>query len=107
MALTKDFHDIVAARAAAEPEFARELLAGAAQELLGGDVDTARSLLRDYVNATVGFDAVAEDIGSHPKSVMRMLGPSGNPRADNLVGLLASLQRRTGVTLDVVAGAAE
>ena len=103
MALTKDFHEIVEERAAVDTEFVGELLAGAAQELLGGDVDTARALLRDYVNATVGFDAVAEDIGSHPKSVMRMLGPGGNPRADNPVGLLASLQKRTGVTLEVTA----
>lgn len=103
MALTRDFRDTVAERAARDPEFAGALLAGAARELLAGDVDTARALLRDYVNATVGFAAVAEDIGSHPKSVMRMLGPGGNPRADNLVGLLASLQRRTGVTLDVTA----
>ena len=42
-------------------------------------------------------------MGSNPKSVMRMLGPDGNPTIDNLSGLLASLQRRTGVTADVAA----
>jgi len=105
MALTRDFRDTVAERVASDPEFARALLAGAARELLAGDVATSRALLRDYVNATVGFAAVAEDMGSNPKSVMRMLGPDGNPRVENLAGLLASLQRRTGVTLDVTAEA--
>jgi len=106
MALTKDFRDTVAARVASDPEFARALLAGACRELLAGDLDTARVLLRDYVNATVGFATVAEDMGSNAKSVMRMLGPDGNPTVGNLSGLLVSLQRRTGVTLDVVAEAA-
>ena len=106
MALTRDFRDTVAARVAADPDFARALLAEGARELLAGDVDTARALLRDYVNATVGFAAVAEDMGSNPKSVMRMLGPDGNPTVANLGSLLASLQRRTGVTLDVTADVA-
>jgi len=106
MALTRDFRDTVAARVATDPAFARALLAEGARELLAGDMDTARALLRDYVNATVGFAAVAEDMGSNPKSVMRMLGPDGNPTVGNLSALLASLQRRTGVTLDVTADVA-
>jgi len=107
MALTRDFRDMVAARVATDPGFARALLAEGVCELLAGDMDTARVLLRDYVNATVGFAAVAEDMGSNPKSVMRMLGPHGNPTVGNLSALLASLQRRTGVTLDVTADVAE
>ena len=106
MALTRDFRDTVAARVARDPEFARALPAGAARELLAGDVDAARVLLRDHVNATVGFAAVAQDMGSNPESVVRMLGPDGDPTIGNLSGLLASLQRRTGVTLDVVASSA-
>ena len=106
MPLTRDFRDTVAARVADDPDFARALLAEGARELLAGDADAGRALLRDYVNATVGFAAVADDMGSNPKSVMRMLGPDGNPTIDSLSGLLASLQRRTGVTLDVTADVA-
>ena len=106
MALTRDFRGTIARRVAADPDFARALLAEGARESLAGDADTARALLRDHVDATVGFAAVAEDMGSDPESVMRMLGPGGNPTVAELGGLLASLQRRTGVTLDVTADAA-
>ena len=106
MAPTRDFRDTVAARVAADPGFARALFAEGARELPAGDADAGRALLRDYVKATVGFAAVADDTGSNPKSVMRMLGPDGNPTIDSLSGLLASLRRRTGVTLDVTADVA-
>jgi hypothetical protein len=49
-------------------------------------------VLRDYINATVGFAELGEITHHSPKSLMRMLGPSGNPHANNLfeiVGLLA------------------
>lgn len=45
----------------------------------------------DYVDATEGFAAVSEDMGSDPERVMRMLGPDGNPPVANLAGVLASL----------------
>jgi len=59
--------------------------------------------VRDYINATAGFATVAGDIGKDPKSVMRMLGPDGNPNARNLFALLGSLQRRAGISLEVTA----
>ncbi len=58
-------------------------------------------LLRDYVNATVGFEALAEDIQKDPKSLMRMLSAKGNPRADNLLAMVARLKQREGVSFSV------
>jgi hypothetical protein len=44
------------------------------------------------------------ETGTPPKSLIRMLGPRGNPQARNLFGVLAHLQRCAGVELHVAAG---
>lgn len=36
-----------------------------------------------------------------PKSLMRMFGPSGNPTAENLLGVIGILQEDAGVRLRV------
>ena len=69
--------------------------------MLAGDVDTAKTILRDYINATVGFTNLAEATRIPSKSLMRMLGPAGNPRADNLFEIVSYLQRREGVRFEI------
>jgi DNA-binding phage protein len=69
--------------------------------MLNGDVATAKTILRDYINATVGFTQLAEATHIPSKSLMRMLGPSGNPRADNLFEVVSFLQQREGVRFQV------
>lgn len=56
MALTRDFKETIEARAARDPLFRRELLREGVQCLLSGDLDTGKTVLRDYINATVGFE---------------------------------------------------
>lgn len=73
------------------------------QALLDGEVEVGKSLLRDYINATTGFAAIAEGLGKSPESVMRMFGAAGNPRTENLFAVLESLQRRTGRSITVTA----
>ena len=65
--------------------------------MLAGDIATAKTILRDYVNATVGFTELAEATHIPSKSLMRMLGPAGNPRADNLFEVVTFLQQHEGV----------
>lgn len=74
--------------------------------MLAGDVATAKTILRDYINATVGFADLAAATRIPPKSLMRMLGPTGNPRADNLFEIVSFLQRREGVRFEVKASRA-
>jgi DNA-binding phage protein len=69
--------------------------------MLAGDIATAKTILRDYVNATVGFSDLAEATHIPPKSLMRMLGPTGNPRVDNLFEIVSFLQRHAGVRFEV------
>ena len=97
MPLTRDFKHTVVARVRRDPAFRRALLREGIECLLAGDVETGKAALRDYVNATVGFAGLAEATGIPSKSLMRMFGPAGNPRADNLFGIVAFLQKREGV----------
>jgi DNA-binding phage protein len=103
MALTRDFKATILARAARDPKFRKELLREGIESMLTGDIATAKIILRDYINATVGFTELAEATRIPSKSLMRMLGPAGNPRADNLFVVVSFLQRREGVSFQVKA----
>ena len=103
MALTRNFMKTVKARADRDPDFRKELLREAVEAFLSGDVETGKAILRDYINATVGFVPLGKALGMDPKSLMRMLGPSGNPEAQNLFDIIAYLQKKEGVHLEVMA----
>lgn len=104
MPLTKDFKETVRARAGRDPDFRAALLIEATEQLLAGDLETGKAVLRDYINATVGFEKLARETGTPSKSLMRMLGPKGNPRASNLLAVLGNLQRISGIHLAVARG---
>ncbi|MXW52126.1 MAG: hypothetical protein F4220_12575 [Gammaproteobacteria bacterium] len=55
MALTRDIKVTVQERLQRDPFFREALLKEAADCLLASDVETGKSLLRDYVNATIDF----------------------------------------------------
>jgi DNA-binding phage protein len=103
MALTREFKETVQARARRDAAFRRGLLAEALDCFLAGETDEGKILLRDYVNATIGFEELARLTDKTPKSLMRMLSESGNPRADNLFAMIRNLQEREGVRLKVKA----
>jgi DNA-binding phage protein len=105
MALTRSFKDHIKAKLQSDPEFRQALFQEAVQTLIEGDVDTARAVLRDFINATTGFSALAKATGIPPKSLMRMFGPNGNPTAANLSDVIRVLQKKTGVHLEVRATA--
>ncbi len=104
MVLTRSFKDTIKARADRDPAFRVGLFKEAIEALLSDDLETGKLLLRDYVNATVGFDALAQDMQKDPKSLMRMLSAKGNPRADNLLAMVARLKQRENVTFTVTQG---
>lgn len=104
MALTRNFKDTILERAQKDPGFRVGLLTEAAQCLLNDEVDVAKSLLRDYVNATLGFQELGILVDKKPESLMRMLSPSGNPSIANISKMMASLRQHEGVKLHVRAG---
>jgi DNA-binding phage protein len=99
MALTRDFKRTVVERVRRDPEFARALLDEAATLFLNGEADTARLVLRDLVNATVGFEALAAETEKPAKSLHRMLSKTGNPTMDNLAAILGVVRKSLGVEL--------
>ncbi|KGD86100.1 transcriptional regulator [Rhizobium sp. YS-1r] len=103
MALTREFKETVKARLDQDPAFRAALLSDAVELLLDGDLDTGKSVLRDFINATIGFEALARKVGMPVKSLMRMFGPKGNPRADNLFKVIQALQESAGIHLAVAA----
>jgi DNA-binding phage protein len=99
MGLTQDFRQTIVERVRREPAFARALLDEAATLFLNGEPETARLILRDLVNATVGFEALAAEIAKPAKSLHRMLSKQGNPTMDNLAAILLVVRKRLGVEI--------
>jgi DNA-binding phage protein len=103
MPLTRSFKETIQARVRHDPAFRRELLRESVECFVLGDVETGKAVLRDYINATIGFPELAEVTQHSAKSLMRMLSPSGNPQARNLFEIVEYLQHREKVHLHVVA----
>ena len=79
MALTRNFKETVIQRVQNDSTFAQALLDEAATLFLNGEPETARLILRDLVNATIGFEQLAALTAKPSKSLHRMLSPTGNP----------------------------
>ena len=101
MALTRNFKQTVVERVERDPEFAKALLDEAATLFLSGEPETARLILRDLVNATLGFEQLAEMTDRPSKSLHRMLSSNGNPNMDNLAAIFGAVRSRLKVGLEV------
>lgn len=98
MALTRDFKETVKERAARDPVFAKAMLDEAATAFLNGEPHVSRLILRDLVNASVGFEDLAVETNRPSKSLHRMLSEKGNPSMDNLATIISAVSRHLGVT---------
>jgi DNA-binding phage protein len=103
MALTRAFRETVYRRAQQDGRFRKALLTEAVNAYLSGDEVTGKAVLRDVINATIGFERLAADLQKPSKSLHRMLGPGGNPNTSNFFAILQVLQKRVGVRLTVKA----
>src|ERR1700716_1698338 len=103
MPLTRSFKKRIQARVRRDAAFRKELLRESVESFLTGDIETGKALLRDYINATIGFAELAEATHHSTKSLMRMLSTSGNPQARNLFEIVDYLQRREKIHFKVVA----
>ncbi|HBR51302.1 MAG TPA: transcriptional regulator [Nitrospira sp.] len=105
MALTREFKDTVVTRVQRDPRFRESLFTEAMNAYLGGDTGTGKAILRDLVNATVGFEDLAHMLKKPSKSLHRMLAPHGNPSTENFFAIVQALQKKTRVRLQVTAKA--
>ena len=97
MALTHDFKETIRSRAQRDTAFRQALLREGVESIINGDLETGKAVLRDYVNATVGFQTLETRTHIPAKSLMRMLSPKGSPSAANLTSILTALQKSEGV----------
>ena len=103
MTLTRDFKETLQERAQRDPAFRQAMLSEGVEAMISGDTRTGKAILRDYINASIGFGELAEVTDIPAKSLMRMFGAKGNPRADNLFQVLHQLQAHEGVHLGITA----
>jgi hypothetical protein len=106
MALTKNFNETIREHLQKSEEFRRALLKEAVGCMIAGDMETGKSVLRKYINGTIGFVKLGADLGRSPKVLMRMFSLTGNPQAKNLFEIVAYLQKIEGTVLEVVERAA-
>lgn len=97
MPITREFRETLP-RAKADARYRAAMLTEAINELLAGDLGTGKAMLRDYVNATITFERLARETGLPVKSLQRMLGPKGNPTAENLFAVIKALQGAERIT---------
>jgi DNA-binding phage protein len=100
MALTRSFKETVVQRVQSDAAFAHALLDEAATLFLNGEPETARLILRDVVNATMGFERLATLTAKPSKSLHRMLSPTGNPSMDNLAAIFRAIRDRLQVNFE-------
>ena len=101
MARTKSFHRLVRQHVKDDAKFAKALLREGIDAMLSGDIETGKTIMRDYIKATIGFEKLGAATGAPPKSLIRMFGPRGNPQARNLFSVIGYLQKRAGVRFHV------
>jgi DNA-binding phage protein len=104
MTLTRDFKQTIVERVERDPAFARALFDEAATLFLNDEPETARLILRDLVNATVGFEELAVITDKPSKSLHRMLSSKGNPSMDNLSAIFGAISTRLKVNIQVHTG---
>jgi hypothetical protein len=101
MALTRHFKETVLERAQQDPAFRKGLLTRGIAYILAGkdeeDIQVGKSLLRDYINATIGFPLLARKTSIPKPSLMYMLGTKGNPSIIKLHEILAPLLENEGL----------
>jgi len=101
MTITREFKETVQARALRDTAFREGLLRESIDNMLAGDTETGKVLLRDYINATIGFEELGDLLHKSPQSLMRMCSSSGNPTANNLFNIIHILQQKQGLHLQV------
>jgi DNA-binding phage protein len=97
--LTRDSKQTITSRVRRDPAFGEALLNEAATLFLNGEPETARLILRELVDSTVGFERLASLTAKPSKSLHRMLSTAGNPSMDILAAIFSAVRRKLKVEL--------
>ncbi len=101
MGLTRDFKQTTYARAQRDAAFRKALLTEAVNAYLNGEETIGKAVLKDFINATIGFEKLATLVNIPSKSLHRMLSATGNPSTASFFAILRALQEEFGLQLKV------
>ncbi len=101
MKLTRDFKETVKERINKDSAFARALFDEAIYLFLNGEAETARLILREIIDATIGFEELAIATSKPSKSLHRMLSAKGNPTMNNLTNIINVIRQNLNVNIQV------
>lgn len=101
MALTRDHKETVGARLRRDPEYRECLLKEGVQCLLAGEVDVAKIVFRDYIEAIVGFERLGAMTERPPENLKQLLNLGCDPGAGSLFEVIACVLRHEGLALQV------
>lgn len=99
MSLTREYKTTIKNRDQSDPEFSKALFDEAIELFINGEPDVARIILRDLVNSTIGFEALAKEADKPSKSIQRMLSAKGNPTMESLTLIFKVLREKLHVTI--------
>jgi len=74
---------------------------------LNGEPETAKFIQRYLVNATIGFEQLAQSVEKLSKILYQMLSPAGNPAMTGLASIFSALKdsMRVNIRVHAVRGA--
>lgn len=97
MALSRDYKETIRQRIERDPEFKQLMLEEAINCFFTGEPDIGKSILRDFIKATVGFEELSKQLDKKPESIIRMFSPSGNPTVKNFFCIIDCIQKSQGL----------
>jgi len=101
MGISREFKETVKERAQGDPEFRYALLREAFGCVVDGELETGRALLKDYIEASMGFRELEKRTEIPAKILMRMLGPQGELSAAHLANIMRVLQEAESVHFEL------
>ncbi len=69
-------------------------LTGFTKSILWGDLRAAKMFLRSAIKESGAYPVAAKELMAPEKSIVRMLGPKGNPQAKHLFAIVSWLAER-------------
>lgn len=96
MTLSRDYKETIRQRIERDPEFKQLMLEEAINCFFTGETEVGKSILRDLIKATVGFEELSKRLDKKPESIIRMFSPSGNPTVKNFFGVINCIQKSQG-----------
>jgi DNA-binding phage protein len=100
--LTRPFSDTVHEQLRKSASFRSAYLRGTMECLVAGEIETGKTLLRDYVEGTIGFAKLSAALGRSSASLKRMFTPKANPALRSFFEVTTYLLKRDRTVLKIV-----